>query len=70
MKFIMIVWGSLLEAKALLNRLVSSSSNPPIPKESIEKLTLKIFFFTVLLDFSRICCSVLAKASMVVYFEI
>lgn len=55
--FYMIVWGNLLEAKALLKRLVSWLSSPPIPKDSIEKLTLKIFFLILFVDFNLICCS-------------
>ena len=58
--------GNLLEAKALLKRLVSCSSSPPIPSESIEKLVEKMFFFTSLVDFNLICWSELANVSMVV----
>jgi hypothetical protein len=62
----MIECGSLLEAKARLKRLVNSKSKPPIPNYSIEKLAVKTFFLAFLVDFSRICCSPLAKVSIVV----
>jgi hypothetical protein len=63
----MMEWGSLLDAKARLNRLVNSTSKPPIPSSSIEKLAVKTFFLAFLVDFSLICCSPLAKVSIVVY---
>lgn len=47
-------WGSLLDAKALLNRSPNCLSRPPIPKASNEKFLPKTFFWTSLLDLSLI----------------
>ena len=60
--------GSLREAKALRKRLTNSVSSPPMPSDSIEKLSAKTFFFCNLVERSLTCCYPLAKASITVSF--
>ena len=58
--------GSLREAKALRNRLTNSVSSPPIPKDSMEKLSAKTFFFCNLVERNLTCCYPLANVSITV----
>lgn len=62
-------WGSLLEAKALLNRLVNWVSRPPIPKAYKEKFLENTFFWTSLEDFNLIFWSDEAEQINLVFFD-